>query len=254
MNMQLTKKAAKRYLADAAIPLSTAQEKISTYFGFANFDAAQKAIKDRSLKPAENGLFWCDLEHGPFRSLIEFLWDRARTKNASAQGSNWFPRSESLLKAVIELAMHDGCTIELTALERRLKLENIGEAFDRLEEAHGGDISSWPRLARGLGRYLAIGLPGYSLEFHEKGYRSFGFKSRFRSEQVDQHRYLLNIIYDNIITKLELMEEAGGTSKFSYDDKPLKSWLSKGQGRGESGTNHQLALKSFGEWVDGLGA
>lgn len=52
MNMKLDqlKKAAKRYSADANLPLRAAQEKFSTYFGFKNFDAARKALGHESLK------------------------------------------------------------------------------------------------------------------------------------------------------------------------------------------------------------
>lgn len=44
MNLNQLRKAAKHYSADTSIPLADAQEKLSKYFGFRNFEAARKAL------------------------------------------------------------------------------------------------------------------------------------------------------------------------------------------------------------------
>lgn len=204
MKLEQFNKAAKRYSADAQLSLSTAQEKLSTYFGFQNYSALHGQLSG-SLTPIKKSSsdiknhVWCDLNKIEFLLLMHILKCKNRV-GIVGDGVSWVKKGEELLSVVISF---EHAAITGTELRKRASLQHMAKRFDNFyDESSDKDHDNWPEDMKRLASYLAS-LPGFDLTNREP---------RFRNGE--QHQYRLATIV-GIFDTLIFIEKKGGTKNLN---------------------------------------
>lgn len=188
---QLTK-AAKRFSADAPMPLNEAQEKLATYFGFRNFDAAQKALRDRPADPP--GFYWMDLDKLRFRILCNGLLDRLEPSEVTGG-------ARRLATALLDYFRYEK-SLSTEDFERRMGYQSLLSTWENGDiQRIGGHMT--PRY-RGIANYLEIELKKLGHLPHEQR-AALG-----RPIRSDLHLEHLAILMPGLIKMLKTIQGSGG--------------------------------------------
>lgn len=229
MNMKIAqfKKAAKRYSADAKISLSESQEKLSGYFGYANFHALTSDLDPPTPKvssiPSTDASkpFWNGLTHSEFKLLCYCLKEKFLNGVKSEEARNWGIKGISAFDACISAMPYAG-VIELrsvTALEDCLRLESFEKMFLSIYDSQGKKFhgqQSWPRATVLLFNYLSHGLPGFQMQLVEASTtNSCSAFSRRPNSSLDkeQHHYRMAQVEYIYLDVLRSIEANAGPSK-----------------------------------------
>lgn len=205
MNITSFKKACKRYADAHNLPLSTAQEAFSRFFGFPNFDAALKSIGksasadehlDQMLDRPPGDCYWLDFSKVEFNLLLHILKEKFEKENQSQDALSLFSKSFSLLKALLSSMNYLGLKpLSASALRRYV-------SFEFLERAAYSDDIVLSDDPSGLGWYAKNLLPGFSLSRP----KSVIGNARAR----DHFGYLLGAIDASALNCLAVLENTEG--------------------------------------------
>lgn len=193
------KKACKRYADAHSLPLSTAQEAFSRFFGYPNFDAALKSV-GRSADSGENSEhfhgnhYWVDFSKIEFTLLINMLKQKFEMENPSQDVLSWFSKSLTLLQAVLSSMDHLGLRPQ-SAAELRGYL-----SIEFLERIAHSDESALSDNPPGLGWYAKNLLPGFNVKT----------PASINSGMRDQFGYRLAILETSILKNLVALETSEG--------------------------------------------
>ena len=217
-------KVAKRHSARTGCTLSEAQEGLATDFGFKNFDAARKGLKDPAIpkgttatalgsedshamhlgstgagKTSAASTAWKGFSQMATYRLIEWL---ALRKSKSSESRAWTERGLSLLRAVLqEMAITHKAGFSAEQLRQATTIEWI-EA--RCIDKHRLDETVWIA-GEPLMRYLSF-LPGYDVA---RLLANDAASTKRSHAAAHEHHAYFRMQLDLALSQLEAMEKDG---------------------------------------------